>query len=124
LSRAAGADEALQLLQQAKLLAPDDPRVAAELGKALLSANRPQDALSEFGRSLALDPRNPQAFNNRGVALETLHQDAAARADFERALKLDPCSFDARYNLLTLGVRTLEPVGCHYTPEQRELLSR
>lgn len=124
LSRAAGGDEALQLLQQAKSLAPDDPRVAAELGKTLLSANRPQDALSEFGRSLALDPRNSQAFNNRGVALEILHQDAAARADFERALKLDPCSFDARYNLLTLGTRTLEPGECRYTTEQRELLSR
>lgn len=124
LSRASGQGEALRLLNEAKSLAPDDPRVAAELGKTLLSANRPRDALPEFGRALALDPRNPQALNNRGVALEALHQDAAARADFERALQLDPCSFDARYNLLTLGVTAPEQPGCRYTPEQRELLSK
>lgn len=124
LSRASSTDEALRLLNEAKSIAPDDPRVASELGKTLLSANRPQDALPEFGRALALDPHNPQAFNNRGVALEALRQKDAARADFERALRLDPCSFEARYNLLTLGVREPEPAGCRYTVDQRRMLSK
>jgi tetratricopeptide (TPR) repeat protein len=99
LSRAVPAAEALELLAQARNLAPYDPEVAAETGKILLSEGQAEGALEEFGRALALDPRDARNFNNRGVALEALGQTAAARQDFERALEIDPGLTEARQNL-------------------------
>ena len=99
LARNVGPAEALALLSDARRIAPNDPAVATETGKTLLSQGSPAAALSEFGRALALDPRNPHAYNNRGVALAALGQEAAARQDFEHALSLDPDLMEARQNL-------------------------
>src|SRR5271157_3941432 len=52
LSRAVPAAEALELLAQARRLAPYDPAVAAETGKILLSEGQAEAALEEFGRAL------------------------------------------------------------------------
>jgi Flp pilus assembly protein TadD len=99
LARAVPAAEALELLAEARRLAPYDPAVAAETGKILLSEGQAAAALEEFGRALALDPLDARNFNNRGVALEALWQTEAARQDFERALRIDPGLIDARQNL-------------------------
>jgi hypothetical protein len=99
LSRAVPAAEALELLAQARNLAPYDPGVAAETGKILLAEGQTEAALEEFGRALALDPMDARNFNNRGVALDVLGQTEAARQDFERALRMDPSLTEARQNL-------------------------
>jgi len=99
LSRAVPAAEALELLARARALAPNDPAVAAETGRILLSEGQPAAALEEFGRALALDPLDARNFNNRGVALDALGQIDAARLDFERALRIDPGLTEARQNL-------------------------
>jgi tetratricopeptide (TPR) repeat protein len=99
LARDVAAAEALQLLADARALAPEDPNVATETGKILLSQGHAASALSEFGRALALNPRDPGNFNNRGAALAALGQTDAARQDFERALALDPALVSARQNL-------------------------
>jgi hypothetical protein len=104
----------VDLLTEAKEIAPTDPRVATELGRAYLEAGRADLALAEFGRALALEPRNPRAISNRGVALQALGQKEAARADFERALRVDPCSFEALHNL-----GRPVPEGCRMMPWQR-----
>jgi len=105
LARALPAAKALELLSQARELAPHDPAVAAEMGKTLLAEGQPAAALPEFGRALALDPRDARNFNNRGVALAALGQTDAARADFERALGMDPGLKEARENLLRIQAR-------------------
>jgi len=105
LARALPAAKALELLSQARDLAPHDPAVAAELGKTLLAEGQPAAALPEFGRALALDPRDARNFNNRGVALAALGQTEAARADFEHALRMDPNLAEARQNLLKIQPR-------------------
>jgi tetratricopeptide (TPR) repeat protein len=102
LSRALPAAKALDLLANARNLAPNDPAVAAETGKILLSEGEPAGALDEFGRALALDPMDARNFNNRGVALDALGQIEAARQDFERALRMDPGLTEARQNLQKL----------------------
>lgn len=108
-------------LEDAKKIAPDDPLVASELGRAYLAAGQYGEALAEFGRALALTPSNPQAISNRGVALLMLKQTEAARADFERALKLDPCHFESRFNLKQIGV--VSPAQqCSYTRQQQDAL--
>jgi tetratricopeptide (TPR) repeat protein len=102
LARALPAAKALELLNQARQLAPYDPTVAAETGKTLLAEGQPDAALTEFGRALALDPHDARNFNNRGVALEALGQTEAARSDFIRALEIDPTLSEARQNLAKL----------------------
>lgn len=99
LARAVKPAEALEVLAAAKQIAPDDPHVAAEVGRVLLSEGQAAAALDEFSRALTLEPGNPQNYNNRGVALEAIGQPWAARADFERALQLDPKFREARDNL-------------------------
>jgi Flp pilus assembly protein TadD len=102
LARSVRAGRALELLSQARELAPNDPSVAAEIGKTLLDEGQPDAALTEFGRALALDPRDARSYNNRGVALQQLGQTEAARADFRRALEIDPYLNEARENLRKL----------------------
>jgi len=111
LARALPADQALEVLSQARALAPNDPAVAAETGKTLLAGGQAAQALVEFGRALALDPRDARNFNNRGVALAALGQMQAARADFERALALDPALREARENLRRIDDRVTAPAG-------------
>ncbi len=111
LARAVAPPRAIELLNEAKRMAPENANVAAELGRALLAAGRPAEALGEFGRALALDPTSARAINNRGAALAALGQTEAARQDFERALRIDPCQADARANLLHIGA-TPPPADC------------
>jgi tetratricopeptide (TPR) repeat protein len=102
LARALPAAKALELLNHARLAAPYEPAIAAEMGKILLSEGQVDGALEEFGRALALNPTSPQYINNRGVALQALGQTEAARADFVRALALDSHLTEARDNLAKL----------------------
>ena len=122
LARALPPDHAMAILEQARIMAPEDPSVPAEQGRLLLSLGHPADALGAFGRALSLAPNDPQALNNRGAALLALSQSDAARADFERALSRDPCLFDARLNLARMGVATAGSAGCRYTDRQRDLI--
>jgi hypothetical protein len=122
-ARALPPERALRVLEEAQRLAPGDPEVATDQGRTLLALGRPGEALEAFGRALGLDPNDARALNNRGAALSALGQPDAARADYERALSKDPCLFDARLNLLRMGVRTAAPQGCRYTPEERAMLS-
>jgi tetratricopeptide (TPR) repeat protein len=105
LARASDPQRALELLEQARALAPDDARIYTDEGRVYLTLGRPAEALSAFGRALALEPGNADALNNRGAALLALGQREAARQDFERALKVDPCESGARDNLARLGIR-------------------
>ena len=122
LARAEEPKRALELLEQARQIAPDDPRIPSEEGRIYLSAGRPDRALVEFGRALALQPRSPDALNNRGAALLALSQRDAAQSDFERALAIDPCDFNARVNLLRMGIANAAPAQCKYNAEQRAAL--
>jgi tetratricopeptide (TPR) repeat protein len=123
LARVLPAEQAVELLEQARRLAPDDAGVASDLGLALLRAGKPELALSEFGRALALEPGSAAAVHNRGLALLMLGQKDAAEADFRRALEKDACLFDAHLNLRRLGVRVAEPAGCRWTRAERAALT-
>jgi hypothetical protein len=119
-SRALPPARALEVLAQAP---QDDPQVVSETGRRLYEAGRADESLAAFGRALAMNPNDARAINNRGVALAALGQVDAARLDFESALKRDPCLFDARLNLLRIGVATTGAPGCRYTQSQKKALS-
>lgn len=123
LARVVAPAQAVELMEEAKSLAPEDGAVATDLGLAYLRANQPERALGEFGRALALQPASAMALHNRGLALLLMGQADAARADFERALGKDPCLFDALWNLRRLGVTKPLPSGCAWSERQRALLA-
>ena len=122
LARAVEPARALEILQEAQRIAPDNPLVPSDVGRIYLSLGKPALALMAFGRALALEPGSADALNNRGAALLALNQQQAARADFERALAIDACQFDARLNLERLGVTGAPPVRCKFSREQLKLL--
>ena len=122
LARAVEPARAIEILQEARRMAPDNALVPSEEGRIYLSLGKPDLALLAFGRALALEPRSADALNNRGAALLALDQRAAAQADFERAVAIDACQFDARLNLERLGVSIAPAPGCKFSREQRTLL--
>lgn len=123
LARVVQPAQAVELMEEAKRLAPEDAAVASDLGLSYLRAGRPELALAEFGRALALEPNSAMALHNRGLALLLLGQKDAAQADFQRALGKDPCLFDALWNLRRLGFPQPLPGACRWTSRQAELLS-
>ncbi|MEP7362580.1 MAG: hypothetical protein ABI972_04940 [Acidobacteriota bacterium] len=109
LSRLRPPKEALDILLEAKNIAPNDPAVASELGRVYMQLQQPGEALKEFGMALAAAPRDPMAFNNRGVALLALGIREHAESDFRHALELNPCLQQARENLARLNIRVDAP---------------
>jgi len=118
LARAVEPQRALEILEQARSIAPDNPQIPSEAGRVYLSLGKPVEALPEFGRALALQPGNADALNNRGAALLALGQKDAAVQDFERALARDPCQFNALLNLHHAGISISVPAGCKFTTQQ------
>ena len=113
---------AIELLLEARTIAPDSISVAVELGRMYLDQGNASQALAEFGRAVALAPGDALARNNRGVALLLLGLRDPAIDDFRRALTLDPCLFDAHLNLRRAGVPSPPPASCRFTPEQERVL--
>jgi tetratricopeptide (TPR) repeat protein len=122
LARTVEPARALDILEQAQRIAPVDPQIPSEEGRAYLSLGKPEQALVRFGRALALAPGSAEALNNRGAALAALNQKDAAKQDFERALGIDPCQFNARLNLRRLGISGAWPAQCKFTAEQTAAL--
>jgi protein O-mannosyl-transferase len=122
LARALDPQRGLEVLERARQISPNDSRIPSEEGRIYLALGKTTDALMQFGRALALEPHSADALNNRGAALLALDQKDAARQDFERALSTDPCEFNARLNLLHMGLSKPLPANCKFTPEQMEAL--
>jgi tetratricopeptide (TPR) repeat protein len=123
LARTLDPPHALAALEEARRIAPDSPDVESEEGRVYLAAGMPAQALSAFGRALSLEPNDAEALQNRGAALLAMGQTEPARRDFEEALKRNPCLFEARLNLLRMGVRTEAPDSCRFTPSQKSDLA-
>jgi len=123
LARTLDQPHALAALEEARRIAPENPDVASEEGRVYLSAGMPAQALSAFGQALSLAPNDAEALQNRGAALLALGQREPARRDFDEALKRNPCLFEARLNLLRMGVKTEAPDNCRFTPSQKSDLA-
>jgi hypothetical protein len=103
LSRVSTPESALEILNAAQAMAPNDLSPSLEKGLRLLEMGLPDLALSEFEHAVALAPQDPRSLNNRGVALSKLGRRDAAIEDFRNALRIDPCWASARKNLELLG---------------------
>jgi len=99
--------EALECLDKARALAPDDVNILYQHANALLSLDRPGDALSEFQTVLERAPQHVEARINCGLARAALGLFEPALGDFDTALALAPGHPGASYNrgvaLIKLG---------------------
>jgi tetratricopeptide (TPR) repeat protein len=95
------ADEAIQLLVQARKSSPRDPHVPNALGLALLYKKDYPSAVKAFSDALALDGTFVEARNNRGVASLQAGKWDDAEADFQAVLDGPPTpeKVNAHYNL-------------------------
>jgi protein O-mannosyl-transferase len=103
LARVVKADEALELLNRAGLLEPNDPAIPAEMGRRYLLERQYDPALTQLSRAVALAPANAEYLNYRGVAFQALGMYVAARTDYRHAVALDPDFSAAKENLQKLG---------------------
>lgn len=99
LSRLRRVDEAAFQLVQAKRLAPDDARVAHELGVAFYDKRLFDKALRELDRARELSPEDARVRFALGLAHEAKGDMAEAIAAYRDAVRLDPEMIDARRTL-------------------------
>lgn len=88
-------EEALQVLNRALALAPNDPKLLNSIGLCLKSLGRLDEALQTFDSALAINPNMASAHFNRGLVLEELKHTKSAKSAYERAAALDPNQVDA-----------------------------
>jgi tetratricopeptide (TPR) repeat protein len=90
LARTGRPEPALEDLDAALALAPDDPRLHGNRGNLLLRLGRLQDALAAQDRAVTLAPRDPEVYYNRAFVYRALGEPGLAAEDVARARQLLP----------------------------------
>lgn len=94
-----GATEAgAALIRQALAVRPGVPEACYNLGHALLTLNRPSEALDSFLLALQHNPRDAQCQFEAGNALQDLKRTDEAVARYDEAIRLDPLFAEAFNN--------------------------
>ncbi|MEO1436661.1 MAG: tetratricopeptide repeat protein, partial [Bacteroidota bacterium] len=81
-------DAALQDLDIARQLLPNDAALYESLGNTYASSGKVQQAIPFYNRAIELDPEKPSAVLNRAIALSQIRNFDAAFTDYQRALDL------------------------------------
>ena len=101
------APEALDCLDKARALAPDDLNILNQHANVLITLARPEEALAEFQQVLARAPNHIEARLNSGLARAMLGFQQQALVDFDAALQFAPGHPGVHYNrgvaLIKLG---------------------
>lgn len=95
-------ESAYTTLMRARLLAPDDVEIEANLGGVLISQEREVEAKEHLDRAIELDPKNVRALTNRAIARARLGKPKQALEDLveARALAKDTSKIDGMLELL------------------------
>jgi tetratricopeptide (TPR) repeat protein len=98
--------EAIERLQSALMIHPEEPRLWASLGLALTYAGRAGEAMTFLAEAERLAPQLAIGAYNRGLALCDLGREAEAAAAFETARKLakGPEKATVEFSLATLAL--------------------
>jgi len=88
-------DRGLALLKALDESAIKTPDVFFNLGVALINANRPEDAIPYFDKSIALDAAYADGYFRRGLAYLQLGKMAEAKADLQKFVELAPTGAEA-----------------------------
>lgn len=114
-------NDSIACLQQAILLAPQNPEFLHQLGKNLRQQNRTQEALDAFQKLVQLTPKQAQAWSSLGSCYAALQMIPAALKAFETALQLDPkhrASWNNLGNLLYSQKHLHEAIGAFIKAQQ------
>jgi predicted O-linked N-acetylglucosamine transferase (SPINDLY family) len=98
--------DALEAVERAAHLLPDDAGAQINLGNALGRLGRLDEAVRAFRRGLALNPQYAEAHESLGNALLDLGRYAEAAAGYRRALEIAP-GIAETYNNLGCALRAL-----------------
>jgi tetratricopeptide (TPR) repeat protein len=83
-------DRGLALLKSLDESAIKAPDILFNVGVALINANRPEDAIVYFGKSVALDAAYADGYFRRGLAYLQMGKTAEAKADLKKFVELTP----------------------------------
>jgi len=97
--------EAVDLLQQARKLAPNDPHVLNSLAVCLTEVGRTDEAIDAYKAAIQVDPNLAAAHFNLGTVLEALSEIKGARSAYEEAAALDPKYMEPRASLAWLDAQ-------------------
>jgi tetratricopeptide (TPR) repeat protein len=86
--------DGIAILERARALAPDEPRICLLLGQALTHFGRHDEALTHFDRALALGMSGAGLHGNRADALAALGRREEAVEGYDRALAIKPDAVD------------------------------
>ena len=84
------ADEAVQRATRLKELAPDDPVTYFNLGSALATAHRYEEAADVYRAAIARWPKRVEGHGGLAAALIDLNRPAQALEQYDAALRIDP----------------------------------
>jgi CHAT domain-containing protein/Tfp pilus assembly protein PilF len=98
---------ALQHLDTAAEMRPEDPLIALDRSNAFHVLGRLDEAAHEAERAVSLSPQQPDSHVQLGNVYAGRHQTEMAKGEYEAALKLDPKHANALYNLGLLYVTQL-----------------
>jgi protein O-mannosyl-transferase len=109
-------DAAIEQLQHALALKPDDAESLSNLGAAWTKQGRLDAAVHCLQEALRIKPSSKDAHVNLGEALARLQQYDAAIKEYEAAIKIDPDLLEAHHNLGMAWARQnrLEDAIPHY----------
>lgn len=76
---------AIEILNQAATLSPDDPEIYAHRGQAKHYLNQFKEAIEDYNIALRLQPDYAEVYHLRGLAKGELHDNTGACEDWEMA---------------------------------------
>ena len=92
-------ETALPMLMRSVQAVPGEPEFHNNLGLAFAAADRTDDAIASYRRTLALKADHAVAWNNLGLALQEKNDFAGAIVAFRRAIDISPDFARAHWNL-------------------------
>ena len=90
--------EALEKIEAALALQPDNAEILLNRANVLKGLDRPEGALAGYDKALAIRPGWPQAENNRGTVLQAEGRFEEALGSYDRALAASPNYVEALNN--------------------------
>jgi tetratricopeptide (TPR) repeat protein len=91
--------KALEVLDRAINLSPDEPRYHAHRGRCLIALNRPQDAHVAAVRAAGLNPADALTLDTLAVVLSRAGHHEKATDFYRHAARLEPQNANYQYNL-------------------------
>lgn len=99
LRKMGGAQQAVTLLKDIVVKAPDNASVLSEYGKALAAVGRSSDAIPFLSRSIQIDGRDWATISAYAVALDQTGSHSSAQDNYRLALELSPDNPSVQSNL-------------------------